>query len=90
MITTDQAMHIAGNPDGCFLTDLLDLVEWIDNNPHNIELFDCSDDAQLMRDYLMQSIAARRCRLEGYIQRALVHEQAADRMYQQMPASLRW
>ena len=64
--TPEEVQHIAGNPDGACLEDLIALIEYIDHASGD----DWTDthDARRIREYCDQAASAREHRLVGNIQ----------------------
>jgi len=98
MITTEQAKHIASNPDGCDDSDLHDLLEWIGNGvkpPKKARLIYPAGrkpvrTLQDVRNYCWNALTARGLRKSGKVQTALQYERICDQIYDHLEPYAQW
>jgi len=98
MITDEQAREIAKNPDGCDLTELADLVYYIDAGPWRAARrlwgatpgFKPVITVRMIGVYCRSCIKDRKARQSGNILKAFRHEYTADTIYNNLPKSIRW
>jgi hypothetical protein len=98
-ISTEEAQHIAANPDGCWPDDLEALARYIGDgerpSPQAAALFPDAGPDRIagtiaLRIYCNFKACAMHHRLRGEIPRAIVDERQADHVYTVLPAWMQW
>jgi len=98
MITDQQARHITGNPDGCDILDLAELINYVNVAPYRAarRLWGVAPGFRpvitvgILRDYCRLSIQGREARLRGNIADAFSCEYTCDAIYNSLPKEVRW
>ena len=98
MITAEHASHVASNPDGVDIDDLIGLIEFIGTAPAvasltlypELEPREAYHVVLKIKKYADIKAAAMRCRLDGRIDHAMSFEVSCENLYSNLPIAVRW